>query len=89
MVILNEAKQLEMVLYNDYRYVSLIVQKPESGLFNRTNSKDDDWKGIFTMKGNNNAALIECDVCNNMKSTLVLPKFSNSPVESGSVEEVC
>ena len=89
MVNLNEAKRLEMVLYNDHRYVSLIVQKPGSGLVTRINSKDDEWKVIFPEKGNNNAALIECDVCNNMKSTLVLPKDSNRPVESVSVGEVC
>ena len=79
---LTKAKRLEVILYNDYRYVSLIEQQPGSEFISRINFKDDEWKGLFSMKGNINAALVECEVCHNMKSPLVLPKDSNRVVET-------
>lgn len=79
---LTKAKRLEVINFEEKRYVSLVEQKPGSDFKSYINFNDEEWTSLQAKMGDISAALIECDVCQNLKRPVVLLKDSKRVTES-------
>ncbi len=69
---LTKAKRLEVIDFQQRRFVSFIEHKPGSDFKSFINFNDEEWTSLQSKMVNINAALIECDVCHNLKTPITV-----------------
>ena len=71
---LTKTKRLEVLNFANQRYVSFIEHRAGSDFKSFINFNDEEWTSLQAKMGSICAALIDCNVCNNLKKPItVLP----------------
>ena len=71
---LTKSKRLEVINFANQRYVSFVEHKQGSDFKSYINFNDEEWISLQAKMGSICAALIECEVCHNLKKPItVLP----------------
>lgn len=68
---LTKAKRLEVITFENKRYVSFVEQKPDSKFKSFINFNDNEWDILLNQMERICNALVECNVCHNLKRPIV------------------